>query len=251
MYYHHIIKNFNRAARDYDNIATIQKQTAIYLVNFLRANTHTKPSKILDVGTGTGFVVDGLLKHFPLAHYVLNDISPIMFELARKKFAANDNIAFHLGNVEETVFTTQDLIISNLAFQWFKNFENTLANLWDKTNVLVFATLIDKTFSTWEMLHQNLGLICNMHHYPTAADMQACCLQLRPQQYFFTMQTYQMDFANPLAFARYLKKLGANTLHADGYDNLRGNNLLSILQSPAANKQFTTNYEVLFAVLVK
>ena len=248
MYYNNIINNFNRAANNYKDIAMVQKQTAVHLINHLRANLHGyTPQKILDIGAGTGFIPDILLNHFPHAHYVLNDIAPAMLELVAKKFSPNSNITFHLGNAEESDFAAQDLIISNLAFQWFKNLTNTLANLWDKTNVLAFTTLTDGTFSSWKKLHQDLGLVSGMRNYPTAAELNQYYLSLEPQHYFFTTQTYKLDFANPLLFARYLKQLGANTSHT----NYQGNNLLKILKSSVANTKFTTNYEVLFTILIK
>lgn len=245
--------NFNRAATSYEKMADAQKLAANYLAKLLYSNLASDffPSNILDIGVGTGFLTEVLMQHFPQAHYTLNDLAPNMLEVAAKKFESNANVQFLLGDAEMRNFDDAELIVSNFAFQWFKNLENSLNNLWTRTKVMAFSTLSDDSFASWKILHQELGLPCKIHDYPSVATLQQYCLDLKPQKHFFATQSYSLEFANPAAFAVYLKELGANApkeISGNKSNIATNHNFRKLYKSKSS---LTTSYEVFFAVLIK
>ena len=205
-----IQENFNRAAPSYDLVASIQKQTAQQLIDHVR-ETDLTFSKVLDIGTGTGFVPEILLSQYPNISYLLNDLSPAMLDHVKNKFKDYPNVTYQLGDAENTPFPMVDLMVSNLAFQWFENLEESINNLWQKTNVLAFSTLLEGTFSHWAQQCNAFGFDHGLHAYPSFTQLVDYCKAVGPCEAFFYQKTYTLPFKTSLEFMRYLKLLGANT----------------------------------------
>ena len=82
-----IQNSFNKASQSYDIVAYVQRQAAEYLVDKLLELRIENPETILDLGTGTGYVAELLIKNFPSSSYMLNDIAHEMLEVCKSKFA--------------------------------------------------------------------------------------------------------------------------------------------------------------------
>ncbi|RYE06136.1 MAG: methyltransferase domain-containing protein [Rickettsiaceae bacterium] len=242
-----IVLNFNKAALDYENIASVQKKSASYLVQCLnKIVPNFAPAVILDIGAGTGIVTKLLLPQFPVANYILNDLSPNMLEMAKNTLCNNTKIEYVIGDAENINFQSVDLAISNLCFQWFTNFEESVNKLWKNTKILAFSTLSSKTFNQWNKLYYKLGLIDHeIRDYPTNQELETYCLGLQPTNYFFHHLTYKLVFNDALSFLRYLKKLGANTPTA----RARKDYLKIVIQSQ--KQPLTISYKIFFALLIK
>jgi len=208
-----ISRNFDLASKEYDNYALVQKKAAYICTQMvMQSNEHFH--SILDVGTGTGFVVENLLKLFPQAVYTLNDISSQMLEQTKKKFSNLPNMEYYLVNAENYIFpkSPYNLIVSNLAIQWFKNLEQGILNLWQQTNnILAFSTLCCGSFSSWKRECKKANLPCKMEIFPSFDSLKKKCLNLNPQKANFKLQKETLSFSSPLDFVRYLKKLGAHS----------------------------------------
>ena len=89
-----IQNNFNKASTSYDFVATIQKQAALFLVEKVLESKIKRPKTILDLGTGTGYITEFLLKSFPNSAYLLNDIADKMLEVCKSKFVHYKNVAW-------------------------------------------------------------------------------------------------------------------------------------------------------------
>jgi malonyl-CoA O-methyltransferase len=231
--------NFNKCAVLYDKHALTQQKSAQFLVEFLKHNISLSPQSVLDIGTGTGFTAEQLLKYYPSAKYLLNDIAPNMIDFALEKLHRYGNLKGALGDAETTDFPQVDLIISNLTFQWFNELEKTLQHLWGKTSVLAFATLVKGTFQEW---YDYLEL--TLHNYPSAPEMMEICKRLNPQSVHFHTATYPLAFKNPMDCAKYLKNLGAHAGHVPANHHV----LYSLLK---ANTPINTSYHVFYGVLTK
>jgi malonyl-CoA O-methyltransferase len=230
--------NFNKSAVSYDDNATTQQDSAKFLVKSLMDNIgNYKPKIILDIGTGTGFITEQLLKEFPNSQYILNDLSSNMLNVAVSKFNDYYDVTGLLGDAENCNLPNNDLTISNLTFQWFNHLEVTIDRLWQKTKVLAFANLTNGTFKEWYN-YLNLPL----HTYHTTSGMINICENLKPQALKFYSLTYPISFKNPAIFAKYLKNLGANTTRIPTHG------ISSLLK---AETPVHTSYEVFYAILIK
>lgn len=115
--------NFSRHATRYDDYCRTQEWAGAEL---LRDVSMGPFGRILDVGCGTGNFTRRLRARYPLAHIEAMDLCPNMVTLARRK-AVGLNIGFQVGDAEVTdLGGPYDLIASNAAFQWFRDFEKTI-----------------------------------------------------------------------------------------------------------------------------
>jgi malonyl-CoA O-methyltransferase len=237
-----IAHNFSKAAPTYEKVATVQSQAAAHLVNFFQKNRITDEVKsILDIGAGTGFVTEELFLYFPHAQYTLNDISADMLERARIKFP---KLCYIVADAENTSFSTHDLTISNLAFQWFTSPEKTLHSLWKNTKALCFSIPTTGSFQTWQDMHESLGKPSPLLHFPSHEDVETLCLSLEPSKTLFETKSYSLSFENPKEFIHYLHRLGAHTPSSTGHIS----SLKNLLSKTAP---LEIHYNILFALLEK
>src|ERR1700753_2093545 len=76
--------SFDRAARDYDAAAFLQKEVGERLLERLELMAEI-PARVLDVGCGTGRPTRLLQKRYPQAHIIGADLAPGMLRMAAKK----------------------------------------------------------------------------------------------------------------------------------------------------------------------
>ena len=115
--------NFSRHATRYDRYCRIQEWAATEL---LRDPSLGSFSRILDIGCGTGNLTQRLRERYPAAHIQAIDLCPNMITLAREK-SAGLGIDFRVGDAEiGDLGGPYDLIASNAALQWFRDFEQTI-----------------------------------------------------------------------------------------------------------------------------
>jgi malonyl-CoA O-methyltransferase len=152
----HLVRmHFSANAGNYDLYAHVQKKMASRLVEFAELNEHGPVSSILDAGSGTGYLTELLLDHFPHASLTAVDIAPGMIETAKRKFARH-RIRFLCADIEEMSITKDyDLIASNASLQWWNDTPRTLERLYSALTdkgTMCFSTFGRLTFSE---LHQS------------------------------------------------------------------------------------------------
>ncbi len=108
-------RGFSESARSYDLNCGLHREIGDKLL--VQVLNGPKPSAILDVGCGTGYLTIMLKEHFPKAKIIGLDFSPGMLEVARSK---HDDIAWVLADGRCLPFFDGhfDILISNLAYQW-------------------------------------------------------------------------------------------------------------------------------------
>lgn len=209
-----VLRNFDAAYESYNTVAYVQKASAQLLVKKLsELKLNFTPKTILDLGTGIGYLPELLMRLYPHSHYILNDISPNMIKFVKQKFSNNPQIEFYIGDMESVDFSSQDLIISNLALQWVHSLESTIKKMYLKSNIFAFSCLLDGTFKEWSQLLINKNLTNLVPSYPVAQELTDFLITLNPQACFFETQTFTIFFKNVYSFIKYLKNLGANTSH--------------------------------------
>jgi malonyl-CoA O-methyltransferase len=109
-----------------------------------------KPEEIIDVGCGTGALVEILNKHFNAAKITGLDIASGMINTCKEKWADLTNISFEIGDGENFKLPKlPNLIVSTYAMQWFQNISSTIS-CWSENvcrrGKIAFATPVEGSF---------------------------------------------------------------------------------------------------------
>ncbi len=112
-------KSFSRAADSYDEVAVLQREVGVRMLERLDL-VKMQPKSILDVGAGTGVHTEGLMQKYPKSRVHALDFA---LPMLRKTGARGRWLKRPLcicGDMEQLPIATAsvELIYSNLAFQW-------------------------------------------------------------------------------------------------------------------------------------
>ncbi len=120
--------SFGRAAADYDRVAVLQREVGERLLKRLDA-IRVAPERVLDLGTGTGYIARALLKRYRGARVVALDIAPPMLAQARRCAGWWRRPRFVCGDIERLPFAEHsvDMLLSNLTLQWCNSLDAVFA----------------------------------------------------------------------------------------------------------------------------
>lgn len=230
---------FNKAQPTYDSTATIQHRVANQLVEYLPELPLTS---IIDLGCGTGFVTDALVTKHKDSHFHLIDLSDQMITGCREKYKDNNSITFATANMDEYLYPSADLIISNLAVQWSKDLRALLSNLISKSPIVAFTTLTQGTFQEWEDLLCQNGITSPLLPMLSVQELNQICLNLNQDSSIY-LQDYSLTFPSIFDFIQYLRDLGA-TVGKGIQEKAKFKALIQHHKEP-----ISVTYKVLFCVM--
>lgn len=119
-------ESFHRGAAQYDDLAGVQKRVISRFTALLAAG-NLSPRSILDVGCGTGMLLDSLAGIFPHADLTGVDLAPAMCAATRERLGERAVVV--AGDAEHLPFADSsfDLVVSTSTFQWLDSLEPALA----------------------------------------------------------------------------------------------------------------------------
>ena len=252
--------HFGRSSKTYDEYAVVQKKMGLRLAAMVA--TAGSFNRILEIGCGTGFLTKQLAVLYPQAEIIASDISPLMLDEAREKLGEYANIEYMVADGEAlTLAGSFDLIVSNAAFQWFKDYPAALEGLKEKLTpggCLFYATFGEKTF--WELqqafaiAREELGVAadCDDRHGPTFITRETLeqIVDELSMPALFQEELFVETFGSVKEFLLSVKRVGAN--NASG-QQMRTNRrlLLKMMDSYQAlfapKSKIEATYHVIYA----
>lgn len=197
-----IEKAFGRRVSSYDRHAVLQNDVAQNLCGYLPDNN---PNKILEIGCGTGFLTAELQRKYPQAEILCTDISKNMVFASQQKFTGYRNLSFQVMDGENFLIDQKfDLIVSNLAVQWFDNPLSGLDKIRKNLNsdsLLFFSTLGAESFKEWKETLSDL-------------NMPSGILETPDYEGIFKEDTKVVSHKDTMEFLRHLKIIGAQNPRA-------------------------------------
>ncbi|HEX7821195.1 MAG TPA: methyltransferase domain-containing protein [Sphingobium sp.] len=201
---------FGKAARSYDDAAAPQRQAAALVADLARQPRLPDRPRILEVGCGTGILTRHIRDQWPDAELVVSDLSPEMVGQAAKGAMIAGTFLPMDGEVPAFDGPWFDLILSNLAFQWFGDLPAALARLTGLLRPggsLFFSTMGADSFAEWRAAHARTGEREGTPDYPDLDTLRAM-LSAFPDAFAFD-EHWRHDFGGAKGFLTHLKGIGA------------------------------------------
>ena len=201
-----IAHSFNRASTTYDGSSELQVRAAQLLSERVFEYAWNQPNA-LEIGCGTGGLTRLLLPHLP-GNWIISDIAPAMLDTTHDHFPTAD-AEFRVmdGEAPDLPATSLDLIVSNLAAQWFEDLPGAISRLAEcltSKGRLLITTLGQTSLTEWRGAVADAGYHAGTPDYPTAQALTDVLPQMLVGSHLITM-TYD----DSRAFLRSLKAIGA------------------------------------------
>jgi ubiquinone/menaquinone biosynthesis C-methylase UbiE len=175
---------FDRWAPNYDCLLTTVFYQAVHqrLLSFVRLPEH---SHILDLGCGTGRLLDRLASQFPNLYGIGLDLSAEMLRQARRSCKYRQSLIYIQGNAEALPFADRqfDAVFNTISFLHYPHPEKVFAQVQRVIKPCGYFYLVDYTVSKMfnfpfspgglrfytpqqrEEFAENVGLKVIGHHY--------------------------------------------------------------------------------------
>ena len=163
-------ESFDAAADSYDKAAWLQRRVAEKLITFAPNDA----LDILEIGCGTGALSQLLADKYTNANITCSDISPSMLAAARSKVTRTDIDWKIIDGEAPTLDKRFDLIISNMAFQWFEDQENALETLRKSLKdggKILFSQPGEQSFKEWRDVCAKLDIPVGVLDFATTAEI--------------------------------------------------------------------------------
>ena len=242
----HVTQAFDRAAAGYDAAAAgLQSVVAGRLARRVLALSPPPEPTVLEIGCGTGLLSRLLMARIQGGIWLMTDLAPAMLAEARR-LTTDGRARFQLLDGERPDLPPAgcDLVVSSLAMQWFDDLPAALPRLvalLRPSGRLVFATLGADTFLEWRQAHADLGLVCGIPAFPSAAALAAMAPGLAIDH-----ERIVVRHADGRAFARDLAAVGAR-VPAAGHRPLTPGTMRRVLRRMGDDVAVT--YHVLYGCL--
>ncbi|MDH4944919.1 methyltransferase domain-containing protein [Sulfurimonas sp. C5] len=222
-----INEQFSKYAAHYGRYNVIQEQVATTLLS----HVHNKPKRILDLGCGSGALVNKI--DWEYEQFTGVDFAQGMLDLHPK----SKSIECIYGDFNDPKLYEQlrlrdfDYILSSSALQWTKDLNQVMANIQEFNAPVSLAIFTSGTFET---LHKTAFLKPLLRSKEEVYELQKKHFDAN-----FEVMQYKLEFENTRDMFRYIKKSGVSG----------SRNELSYKETKALMNEYPLNYlefEVVF-----
>lgn len=254
---------FNDRAAEYDRHVSVQKRVVNNLTRHVETHLTEAPEKILDVGTGTGALLQSLRRLYPEATLFGLDPAYNMCLLAAAKLGKGC-LAVN-GYAEKLPFKSAafDLAVSASALQWV---ENIAGSLWELRRILkpggtlCVAFFCDGTLAELQSCFREV--LCGdgvnsseqtarLHRFRTVADITAILEEMDFEQVVLNCEA-ETDWHDDLpSLLRSIKNIGAGTVAGGHVTGLGWRGIINRMsrlyeEHYGDNGRIPATYEVLY-----
>ncbi len=122
-------RSFHARAGDYDRHAVVQKRVLERFVHLLPSADGIE--RVLDIGSGTGALLQMLAARYPAARLIGADHAFGMAVAARKRLAGNGRVTVLAADAEALPFADAGLglVVSTSTFQWLESLERAFGEV--------------------------------------------------------------------------------------------------------------------------
>ncbi|MDT8388743.1 MAG: malonyl-ACP O-methyltransferase BioC [Thiogranum sp.] len=223
---HQARRSFAAAANGYDAAAVLQREVGKRLLERLDL-MQLQPLRVMDLGTGTGQCLGGLLGRYPKADVVALDIALPMLAHARRRGRWLRRPRCVCADAERLPFPDNsfDLLFSNLMLQWCVDIEAAFAEfqrVLRPGGLLLFSTFGPDTLkelrSSWEIVDgaSHVNIFLDMH------DVGDALVRTRFADPVVDVERLTLTYPDVWQLMRELKQIGAHNVTAGRARGLTG-----------------------------
>lgn len=211
-----IVKNFSSSVDYYSKYADLQKNTALRLANALEPWQYSVPDgSILEIGSGTGFFSEHLIRIFSNRKILITDISPQMVEYCKEKYFNHEHVDFEVLDAENHHWkeNTYSVIAGNFVAQWFKDPSITLSKMAESLKPGGFMLMSfpgSESYPQWKKYCLELGLPFTANELPDIEQV-VVNLSMGPVKVDYYEDQSTEHYDDVYAFFRHLKNTGTST----------------------------------------
>ncbi len=247
-------QSFGHAAADYDRVAILQREVGDRLLERIGV-VKLDPNRVLDLGTGTGYIARALSKRFSSARVVALDIAEAMLIQARRNFGWWRRPRLVCGDMERLPFADRsvDMILSNLTLQWCNRPEVPLAEfrrVLKPGGVLFFTTLGPDTLRELRTSWAAADDFNHVNRFLDMHDIGDALVRVGMAEPVLDVEHITLTYPDLNGLVRDLKTLGAHNVTAGRARGLTGRGRWTRMQQ--AYESFRTEgvlpatYEVVY-----
>lgn len=164
---------FGAAADHYDDHAEPQRRAAARIAHM--AESLGPAGRILEIGCGTGLLTRRIALLWPEAELIATDLSRAMVDIAAARIGGMATFQTMDGEWPQGQGASIDLILSNLAFQWFADIPGAVGRLMALLRPggrIVFSTMGQGSLRNWRNAHMACGFTSGVPDYPSIGAMR-------------------------------------------------------------------------------
>jgi malonyl-CoA O-methyltransferase len=237
---------FSRAATQYDASAVLQREVCIRMLEKLDY-IKLKPTRLLDVGSGTGWGTRQLGERYPKADITSLDIAIGMLQVSRgtsnwwKKLFNTSRENYLCADVESLPIASNsvEMVWSNLALQWCNDLPETFVELnriLKTEGLLMFSTFGVDTLHELRIAFDGVDGYNHVNRFADMHDIGDMLVAAGFADPVMEMEKLTLTYDDVRAVMQDLKSIGANNATAGRATGMMGK---------AAWQRITQNYEKL------
>jgi len=257
---------FGGRAGSYDDYARVQRRVVEKFVRRLPL-AQLAPRRILDVGAGTGLLLERLGACFPQASTVGLDLAHNMLQSAQDRLGSNPAAAFVCADGEYLPFgdASFDLVISTSTYQWLPDPCLAFSEAWRVLapgGTFAFALFGEQTL--WELrTSHRLALAATASPSPDRTHSFPGATQVAEAMHRAGFVSCRVEAEEELeehpdvpALLRSLKRIGAGNAAPGGSAGLAGRRLMTAMMEIYRREHgregiIPATYEVIYGIGVK
>jgi malonyl-CoA O-methyltransferase len=211
---------FHENAEHYDQYVLVQKRVVTQLVGSVKRHLVQVPEHILDVGTGTGALLEQLRVQYPAARLAGVDIALNMCLKTQRKMGADGHVVN--GAAETLPFKTGmfDLVVSTSVLQWVGDLSAAIREMCRVVkpggDIIIAYFCHGSLHELQRCFHEVSGgggpIMSRLHDFSTLADMTTIVNSIGFERAVISLET-EVDWYDDLhSLLRAIKKIGAGAM---------------------------------------
>ncbi len=250
-------KSFSIVAETYDGLATLQRKAGLALLTTFplnNFNSDDENSVIVDIGCGTGFLTQELLKNTDVQQLIAIDIAYSMLKKSKSKLKQDKDVKFICADAESLPLLNQsvDKVYSNLALQWCQNltavfdgFNSALR----KQGQLVFSTFGPATLQELKQAWSEVDTLTHVNEFFTVEALTVFLQTSGFKDIQIQSKLYQSNYPTVIDLMRELKGIGAHNVlsgrNKKTTTKTQMQNMIDVYEKHRSNGLIPATYEVI------